>query len=590
LESNEPISKSPCLSGFIKWDNWVSATRIRNYMIDDPIIDWLELYAQKSVMFSDETYKQQLTSIAEKQSTFQQCIMKQGTVFEQKIINAIKQKFPVATVANYQESKSYDKYMETVSLIKKGVPIIYQGVLHDYEHKIFGMPDLLVRSDYVNKLFENEKQLSSQTTYRVIEIKFILLELCADRQHIRNNKNMPAYKGQLYMYNKILGNIQGTTPTKSYIIGKRWVYKKGKESFYGSSFERLGHVDFKNNDSFIRTKTTQAIKWIRELNKNGHTWSAYGRDELKPNMCNVDNKWQTIKQKIAHDHNDITLLWYCNIKNRQIAEARGIKNWRTHKNLTSEMLGVKGDKTASTLQLIIDLNQDPSIIEKEQESIVVPKKIKSNLYNWKKPIKHEFYIDFETIMPEIMDGEYDKVFLFMVGVGKINNDNSWEFNCFIADSLTVDGEKTMLMNFHKYIESFKGPKNLWHWGSAEQYLYRSCINKHTDVLSKHNLLTDWCDLLKLFQDEPIIARGMLNFSLKTVVKAFYNNCLIEISYNELDVNNGLDAMVQAYKLYKGLESTESSNNIREKMIGIKKYNEIDCKSLYEILQYLRNNH
>ena len=574
--------KQVCLNNVIRWDNWVSATRIRNYMIDDPIIDWLSMYSSKT-----NTPKSSPLNMS-----FQQYVMKQGIKFEENIINTIKQKFPncVATVANYQEAKSYNKYIETVKHIKNGTPIIYQGVFHDYECKTFGMPDLLVRCDYLNKLFDTPiSTKNSKNTYRIVEIKFILLELCADGEHLRNsNKNVIAYKGQLYIYNKILGKIQGTTPSKSYILGKKWTYKKCNEVFSGDSFERAAHVNFKYNESFIRSKTANAIKWIRDLTKKGNKWDVYSRDELKPNMCYIDDQWQGIKKKIADVNNDITLLWQCGIKNRKIAENNGVKNWKTHKNLTSAELGVFGVKTSSTLQLIINMNQCSSI-SGNQDSLITPKKITSTVYDWNRQNDIvEFFIDFETITGIITTNkDCPGSFIFMIGVG-INLDGAWAFKCFTADSLTLISEKIMMSNFHKYIESFKGSKKLWHWGAAEQHLYTNCMNRHIDILSNYNLLTEWCDLLRLFKGEPIVARGMLNFSLKTVVKAFYDNCFIETSYNELDVNNGLYAMVQAYELY----STGKYSNVVETKImkSIIKYNEIDCKVLLEILQYLRKNH
>jgi predicted RecB family nuclease len=133
-----------------------------------------------------------------------------------------------------------------------------------------------------------------------------------------------------------------------------------------------------------------------------------------------------------------------------------------------------------------------------------------------------------------------------------------------------------------YLESFdkKYNKRLWHWGSAEDYLYRNAINRHTCIIKKINILTNWCDMLKLFKTEPIICRGMLNFSLKSVVKAFYDNMFIKTNYSS-EVNNGLQAMVAAYECYKNDNATSYVMNC------IKDYNEIDCKVMWEIIEYLR---
>lgn len=568
---------------FINWSNWVSASRIRNYMMDDPIIDWLNLYPEKVVTNQN--------SIQRTNKLFQRYIMDQGIAFEENIINTIKERFSkyVVTIANNQEAKSHDRFIDTINSIKNKVPIIYQGVLHDYDYCIFGMPDLIVRCDYINKIFDMEViKNPSKTSYRIIEIKSSLLDLCANGKNLKKNKNIDAYKGQLYIYNKILGKIQNKTPTKSYILGKKWQYVKCKEYFSGSSFERPAHIDFKQCDSFIRLKTAKAIRWIRDLNANGHKWEVYSRDELKPNMCNIDDNWQSVKKSIAEKYNDITLLWYCGIKNRKIAEQNNIKNWKTHNNLTSELIGVSGDKIASTLQLFIDLNQT-----NKTDSLIVPEKITNNMFNWRKIKKNrivfnDFFVDFETIIPDIINNpSITTAFIFMIGVGVINKKDQWDFKCFIAGTLTLEGEKNMLIKFHDYIENYNNDsttvkKRLWHWGNAERNLYISCINRHADILSKYTLITDWCDMLKLFKEECIITRGMLNFSLKSVVNAFYNNGYIDTSYEGLDVNNGLDAMIQAFESYKSYSDIIMKN--------IAKYNEIDCRVIWEILQFLRNHY
>jgi putative phage-type endonuclease len=567
-------NKKSKTDNFINWDNWVSATRIRNYMIDDPLIDYLNIY---NTGVQTDQYS----------NTFQSYIMKQGITFEETIIKKFLPKFSkhIVNVANYQQAKSHDKYLETVNYMKRGIPIIYQGVLHDYDRKLFGIPDLLIRSDWINKIFgmgtitdSKKSGLNPGYHYRVFEIKFTSLHLCSDGKHLRNsNKTILANKGQTYIYNKILGSIQNHTPKKTYIIGKKWFYNQGQDYFEGNSFEKVAHINFSKNDKFIRGKTAKAIKWIRNLNKNGSSWilNPPSVKELKPNMCNIDDKWQQVKKQISRDTNDITELWMCGVVNRESGEKNGVKNWRTHKNLTSDLLGVTGDKVAPTLQLFIDMNQTIN----NSCKLITPSKLQNNMFNWRKKTL-EFFVDFETIIPEIYEAKH--TFIFMIGVGVILHGN-WEFKCFIAKDLSLKSEKKVLLDFHDYIKSFgKKNKRLWHWGSAEDYLYRNAINRHTDIIKKVNLITDWCDMLKMFKFESIICRGMLNFSLKSVVKAFCDNMFIETNYSS-DVSNGLQAMVAAYECY------ENENANSYVMKNIQDYNEVDCKVMLEIIEYLRNN-
>lgn len=65
-------------------------------------------------------------------------------------------------------------------MIKKGIPIIYQGVLHDQKNKVYGLPDLIVRGDFINKIFNAEidvytdKKSINNYPYYIIDIKKVI--------------------------------------------------------------------------------------------------------------------------------------------------------------------------------------------------------------------------------------------------------------------------------------------------------------------------------------------------------------------------------------------------------------------------------
>jgi len=103
---------------------------------------------------------------------------------------------------------------------------------------------------------------------------------------------------------------------------------------------------------------------------------------------------------------------------------------------------------------------------------------------------------------------------------------------------------------------------------------------------KYNIILpvmNWADILKIFHEEPIIIKGALNFSLKTVGKALNNMGLIKDFWIEnSNVKNGLDAMFQAYQLYQNTKDINENEIMKE----IIKYNEIDCSIMWEILNVL----
>jgi putative phage-type endonuclease len=599
------------------WKYWVSATAIRNYVIDDPMVDWLEYHKNDWLYLGLNTHKKNHN----KPPTFEKYIMKSGIQFETDTIQTLTEKFTdeVVSIGKYETVKSHTKFLETLYHIQKGTPIIYQGVLHDYSKKIFGMPDLLVRSDYLNKIFNKPViKPHKKWHYRVVEIKMSTLVLCADGIHLRNSKTVQTFKSQLYMYNIILGTIQNYTPSKSYVLGKKWQYTNQKIFHSGTSFDRPAIVNFKNRDNETRKKVSDAIKWVRKMRLNGKGWQVLPPtvSQLRPNMCVVNNKWQHVKKDIATRQNDITQLWMCGHKNRKFADVNNVINWRTHPNLTSEMLGITGESTVNTLQLIIDVNQDNS-----EFGPIYPKKIESNLYNWRDTVV-DAYVDFETISSVLSpfglqnsstnDTQVPGDFIFMIGVGyeiqpiKLNHissnailgakhltnitaPNTWYFKCFIADDMSIESERKMFQEFHDFIYNMQA-KNLWHWSPAEPHLYNTVLSRHINYIDTYKIIYDWCDLLKLFKTEPIVTRGSLCFKLKSVAGALNKLNIIKSQYSS-EMDNGLDAMMYAYNEYLQMKNFDHDNGIISNVMkNIRYYNEIDCKVLWETLTYLRLNH
>ena len=149
-------------------DTWSSASSVHNYMLDDPILDYFSRY--KCHDLSQEKEKDKCI--------FFKFILEKGINFERAIMYYIKHTLKIdykQISYNREDSLLYEKYEETIKSIKKRVPLIYQGVLHDSVNKTYGTPDIIIRKDILNKLVPNtleNEDLFDLDTYAIIDIKF----------------------------------------------------------------------------------------------------------------------------------------------------------------------------------------------------------------------------------------------------------------------------------------------------------------------------------------------------------------------------------------------------------------------------------
>ena len=342
------------------WDHWVSATKTRNYMFNDGLVDWLNEYGR-----GERVVKRRKIDVneidpsidAKHNSSFFGHLKKQGLKFEQEVIANLYKRFPgqIKTIANIYQARQTDKFNDTITAMKSGTPFINQAVLHNTSNQTYGVADLLVRSDYLSVLFNEPPitkaeasvgcQFSDEWHYRVIDIKFSSLNLRADATHLLNSGSAPAFKSQLYIYNEALGHIQDYTPGQAYILGRKWSYTKKKINYYGNGwFDRAGTIDFTKIDSVFAKKSEEAIQWIRNVRQNGSSWSINppSKPELYPNMKNSsDSPWHSTKVNLADSLGEITSVWNCGIKNREFAHKKGIKSWR-NPECTAANLNIKG--------------------------------------------------------------------------------------------------------------------------------------------------------------------------------------------------------------------------------------------------------
>lgn len=554
-------------------ENIIKDDKIRNFLLDDPLLDWLELYGNIN----------NLPQKIIKQSAFDDFLRVQSNSFESSVINNLNSDFNGSLVPNTLDIS--ERCVVTLNEMKKGKPIIYNGGIFNKNNNIYSIPCLLVRSDYINKIFKNSIITIDKKGCKFSKHwHYIIIHISYSNIHIPNNiilnksKNIKILKGRLYLQNLGLSRIQKYLPKFSLIIAKKYILK----DINHYQLDYTAPVYFDKELSIIN-KTNNAIKWLKELIKNGKNWNINNLN-FYPNMCNQssENIWDNIKKKIAENNKEITKLWSCGINERKRALELDINTWD---RCNSEVLGIKG-KRKKILDNIISINNT------ECNILISPRKLKkSENIHLLKNDKLEFYVDFEMVNDLNIEHPYD--IIFMIGCLTVyyeNNKRCIEYKNFTTDILSKDCEISITNNWIEYMDNYKikynckNPK-LYHWGNAEKIQFRNLKNYHTN----YNLITPkFVDLLDIFKNEPIVIKDSFNFGLKNIAETMYKHKMIETIWDDKNID-GKEAMVYAWKANDiAIKQNKCMKNIYY-MKNILKYNYYDCKVLQEIADYIRGH-
>ena len=613
------------------WRSWVSAGRTRNWMLRDPVLDWLQLYGK-----SRHFIPSQELSGYNRNSDFMEFIFEKGREFEAGILRLLQGRYEVAILTtDYRDIQNLHKAEETFAAMQAGVPVIHQGVLWDAQNRNYGAPDFLVRSDVLREIFpgeltETEANLSAPDLgnqgwhYRVVDTKFTTLHLNASGE-VGNDGSAPAYKAQLYVYNRMLGRLQGFEPPASFLLGRGWQQRRGRETYRGSSaFERLGPVPQSGavaNGIPIAAEVERALRWIRRVREEGDAWQLLPEPsvpELYPNMSNSDDgdlnvdlspaelepgvdsevakySWVGVKKWLAAELKELTQLWQVGPGGRSAAHSAGFRRW-DDQGLTPGVVGINGTSQRPVLEQILAVNSDGG-------SPVRPARIENTRTEWHDCPTLEFYVDFEFCSD--LNDDFRRLperggqpLIFMIGCGHLD-DGEWQFRSFVAELLSEAEELRIIREWVDHMSAVRelldpgdARPRIMHWSHAEvtaiENAYNSARNRHGGHADWPQL--GWYDFLQnVMRKEPIVVRGSLGFGLKSVANAMRANGLIETGWEDSQVD-GLGAMVGAWRCDALAREHGVPMSEIDLMDEIIRYNEVDCRVMMEIVQYLRTNH
>ncbi len=339
-----------------EWDGWVAATRLRNHVLGNPLLDWLDEHGEARGFTPDPPGGE---------TDFRAFIMGKGIRFEADVVDLIAETGigDVQVIGGAgspsEESRSLTLAEETWTAMNEGRHVIAQGVLRDPDRRLYGRPDLLVRSDTLTEIVPSARQHIDSAAraehldigdlhYVVVDIKYMTLKMNKDGS-LSNSGNNLAYKTQLDVYNRALGRIQGHLPKTAFLLGRGWKLNKGTR--VDNCLDRLAPVaaEEQHNGSPISYMADKAALWIRRMREDGHEWAPLPEptfDELRPNASADNGQWTAAVGEIAEQTRDLTVLWRVGHDKRCCANSIGIFKWDDG-NATPDSLGVAGEKAVA---------------------------------------------------------------------------------------------------------------------------------------------------------------------------------------------------------------------------------------------------
>ena len=257
--------------------NYISSLELKNFLSNDPILDWLESYGHLHNYYPEQSDPDKI---------FNQFLQENHSKFQKKIIEHLESKLSITRIEHYLDIRQ--KVSNTLNAFYLGKEIIYQGALFSNSHHFISYPDLLIRSDLIPSLFptletSSEKYSSKfNWTYYVVNIQTLKLHLNHEGYITNMNKRNQYLKAKNIIDTLCLNEIQECHHPLSFIISKS--IQKSPDLKTDFKDFLYGRVDYQNYDRVIYENILKGCQWKQKLKKYGSEWSPENTDYQQKEM------------------------------------------------------------------------------------------------------------------------------------------------------------------------------------------------------------------------------------------------------------------------------------------------------------------
>ena len=262
---------------------------------------------------------------------------------------------------------------------------------------------------------------------------------------------------------------------------------------------------------------------------------------LYPDMKSPSSFWKEEKKKIAERVGEISLLWCCGKTERdRVYRNHGILSWKDPR-FRVEMLEWGETPRTEILREIVSVNRE----DNNDEWIRADK---ARLYEHLSPFLQDtnLFLDFEYT-------EDHRIYL----IG-IMDQKKEQYHAFWSEDLTENGEQELFSRVQDHLCSYGPRVRCWYW-YAEKKVLRDRPHPFE--------LDHWSDLWEIARI-PVVMRGALDFSLKSIANALSLQGKLPHDYHDLLCKDGEDSLQLAKSVY-----TKENDDDRQ---SLEMYNRLDC--------------
>jgi hypothetical protein len=268
---------------------------------------------------------------------------------------------------------------------------------------------------------------------------------------------------------------------------------------------------------------------------------------------------QKHKIECANRLRDVSIVWQCGYKRRNILRDAGIFSWDNPRFIPSLSMMVPSCYM-NVIRRMIDMTQEMN------HPFYIPSDLIHRfpfLADCKRPW---VFVDFET--------DFHKcIYLFGEFSHRDGYRNEWSQN------ISLHSERDLMMRIHDRLCRLKEEGFLIGYFYAERSFWRErCKIQQLPLLQ--DVFDDAIDLHKLFLHGPIMIQGLFDFKLKHIAGAMFRHGLITLQQPD-GCADGAESVRLAQQYFR-------THDLSVRTI-IENYNRFDCEVLDAMLRFIQNH-